>query len=121
MGNTKNLIDAIALDGRDVWVTAYAGWYHHFLAMQTVRDRIALDWAHRMTEAVLLDFHLRDDKDMIRQAALRLPPPPVSDTAPILALAPATAPTPVQASIPASVPAQAPANTKPSQLSLLLP
>lgn len=116
MGHTKNLIDATALDGRDVWVTAYAGWYHHFLAMQPVQDRIALDWAHRMTEAVLLDFRLRDDQDAIRQTALRLPAP---ESIPAPAMASPCAP--VQAPIPASAPAQAPANTKPSQLSLLLP
>lgn len=118
MWHTETLIDATALDGRDVWVTAYAGWYFHFLAMQPKEDRLALDWAHRMTEAVLLNFHLRDDKDIIRQAALRLPPPPGADSVP----ATATAPTPpIQAPIPASVLAPAPTNTKPSQLSLLLP
>ncbi|MGK9450250.1 hypothetical protein ACSSZE_03155 [Acidithiobacillus caldus] len=116
MGHTKNLIGAIVFDGRDVWITAYAGWYHHFLAMQPVPDRIAIDWAHRMTEAVLLDFHLRDDKELIRQAALRLPAPE-SIPAPAIASPCAL----VQTPIPDSTRAQAPANAKSSQLSLMLP
>ena len=56
-------------DGQEAWITAYAGWYYHFLAMQPKEDRLAVDWAHRMTEAVLLELPKRPDRAEIRSLA----------------------------------------------------
>jgi hypothetical protein len=98
MGHSQNLNHRLilAVEDRDTWVAAYAAWYHHFLAMQPRKDWLAESWARRMTEASLVEFHLREDKDKIRQAALRIPAPPaglapgrhlgVADRAPTISL-----------------------------------
>lgn len=52
------------------WVSDYAQWYQHFLAMQPVNDRLAEQWAHQMTENTLVQFHLRTDKAQIVQLAM---------------------------------------------------
>ena len=88
MGHQTLNLPAV-LEGRDVWITAYAAWYHHFLAMQP-QDHLAGPWARDMTEASLMNFHLRDDQTEIRQAAMQTPAP-----APAFASAPAPAPKPV--------------------------
>ncbi|MBU2764669.1 hypothetical protein HAP94_00305 [Acidithiobacillus ferrivorans] len=59
----------LAFEDRNVWITAYAAWYQHFLAMQPCQDHIATSWARKMAEASLVDFYRRDDQDQIRQAA----------------------------------------------------
>lgn len=69
MGHTETLIDATATDSRDTWIAAYAGWYFHFLAMQPKEDRLALDWARRMTEAVLPELCQRLDRAEIQSLA----------------------------------------------------
>jgi hypothetical protein len=82
MGHQTLNLPAV-LEGRDAWITAYAAWYHHFLAMQP-QDHLAGPWAQDMTEASLVQFHLRDDQAQIRQAALRIPVP-ASELAPAFA------------------------------------
>jgi hypothetical protein len=59
----------LVFEGRSVWITAYAAWYQHFLAMQPCSDHIATSWARKMAEASLVAFHRRNDQDQIRQAA----------------------------------------------------
>jgi len=91
------------IEDRNVWIAAYAAWYHHFLAMQPKADYLAVDWAKRMAEASLTDFHLRDDQEQIRKAALLVPAPKPSQEepapAPRLPAAPSVKPQPAQISL----------------------
>ena len=80
MGNKILERHVLAFEDRDIWIAAYAAWYQHFLAMQPCReqpcpDHIAVSWAREMTEASLVNFHLRDDQDPVRRAALLVPEP----------------------------------------------